>query len=100
MRPKLKLKPIDITTEGTERIYEMVRGSVDSFNLYVSDFFESVEILHEQYEKAVSAGDKKAVQETEGKINYMKMRIEELKESMERISAEMHSIVEYHNPSV
>ena len=100
MKPKLQLKPINISTDGTERIYQMVRETVESFNVYVADFYESVSILKEQHEKALSSGSSSAVSEVEEKIRYMEKRIEELKSAMEKISAEMHTLVEYHNPSV
>ena len=98
MRPELKLKKFETDHESTQRIYQMVRQTVDSFNVYVSDFYESVAILEEQHSRALSAGDRASASDAEEKISYMKKRIEELIDDMKRISAEMHTLVEYHDP--
>ena len=95
MRPRLNLKPLDTDNESTARIYSMVRETVDSFNIYVADFFESVAILEEQLASAKREGGDPAV--IEEKIEYMRRRIEELLASMNGIAEEMHSLVELHH---
>jgi hypothetical protein len=96
MRPRLVLKKIDVKNEKTERLYSLVSETVQSFNVYVADFYESVAILEEQYDAAVKAGNTASAREADEKISYMKERIEQLNASMKSISEEMHSLVELH----
>jgi Mg2+ and Co2+ transporter CorA len=97
MRPHLKLKPMDFGNASTERIYALVEETVKNFNIYVADFYESVAILEEQLKAAKNRGGD--CSEIEGKISYMRTRIEELSSAMKGIADEMHALVELHHPS-
>ena len=99
MRPRLVLKSMHLSSEKTERLYALARETVDSFNLYVADFHESVVILEEQHAAAVRKGDIPAAKETEEKILYIKGRIEQLHASMKKISEDLHSLVELQLPA-
>jgi predicted ribosome quality control (RQC) complex YloA/Tae2 family protein len=95
MKPRLNLKPMDTSDESTARIYSMVDETVRSFNIYVADFFESIAILEEELGRAGKGSAQRS--EIEGKIAYMRGRIEELSDSMKKIAEEMHSLVELHH---
>lgn len=97
MRPQLVLKPMEPGDESTVRIYGLVDATVKSFNVYVADFFESVSILEEQQKQAIQSGKKNEADEIEGKISYMRGRINELNSAMKKISEEMHSLIELHH---
>lgn len=94
MRPRLLLKPLDTDNESTARIYSMVRETVDSFNIYVADFFESVAILEEQLSGAKRGGGDAEIEE---KISYMRRRIAELSDAMKAIEDQMGGLVELHH---
>ena len=93
MKPHLSLKPLDTENESTARIYSMVRETVDSFNIYVADFFESVAILEEE----LAAARKDSSAEIEEKIAYMRRRIAELSDAMKAIAEQMDGLVELHH---
>ena len=93
MRPRLNLKPLDTDNESTARIYSMVRETVDSFNIYVADFFESVAIIEEELASAQKGGGA----EIEEKIAYMRRRIAELSDAMKAIAEQMDGLVELHH---
>lgn len=93
MKPRLSLKPLDTDNASTVRIYSMVRETVDSFNIYVADFYETVGILEEELVSAT----KGCSAEIEDRIAYMRRRIDELSDAMRSIAEQMDGLVELHH---
>ncbi len=90
MKPacRLKMKYIESDNTETVRIFNMVNDACERFNIYLMDFFETLEILEEK--KQIGKSD----DETDKSIESVKSRIEEMIKAMEDIAATMPSIVE------
>lgn len=95
MKPYLKLKTVETASEETLRIYSYVRNTVDAFNYYVADFFESVAILTAKSEALKQSHRIDEAQECEQEVSYLHTRIEELRMTMQMIASEMAGLVEY-----
>ena len=93
-RNVLKLKPMQLKEEKSHQIFAMTQETVERFNIYVSDFFETVAILREDHERSVKKNDAAKCDEIESKIVFVEQKIEELTEAMQRIADEMSSVVE------
>lgn len=90
MKPefRLKMKYVESDNPETVRIFNMVNDACDRFNIYLMDFFETLEILEEKKQRG------KGDDETERSIDSVKSRIEEVTAAMKDIAATMPSIVE------
>ena len=95
MKPYLILKPVDTARDETNRIYSHVKNTVEDFNNYVSDFFESVVIISEKRETLQKTGVIQEAAKCEEEIKYLRGCIIELRQSMLLIAAAMDSLVEY-----
>jgi prefoldin subunit 5 len=91
---KLKLKPMDDKDPHSLRIYDLTRKTVDDFNNYISDFFETISILKENLSKLKDDKDEQKKKEISGTIIYVEDKIEELSVRMQAIADEMSSLVE------
>ena len=85
---RLEIKPVDSENPETLRIYNMVNDACERFNIYVMDFFETLNILEEK--KLDGKGD----DETEKSIQSVVSRIEEVTAAMKEIAATMSAIAE------
>lgn len=94
MKPQLILKPIEIENAETQRIYGYLRQTVEGFNNYVADFFESIAILSEKGE-ALRTNQPQEAARCDEEVRYLEARIEELRLAMQMIAAEMGALVEY-----
>lgn len=94
-QPKLRLKPIDKNDDESMRIYGMTGKTVESFNSYVADFFQTVAILRENIEKAHTTADQEKAAEMREHIEHVERKIDELTEAMQRIADDMSSLVEF-----
>jgi len=90
MKPvySLKMKYVDSDNPETVRIYNMVNDACDRFNIYLMDFFETLDILEEKKRNG------KSDDETDKSIESVKSRIEEVTAAMKDIASTMPSIVE------
>lgn len=90
MKPaySLKMRYVDSENPETVRIFNMVNDACERFNIYLMDFFETLEILEE---KKMSG---KSDDETEKSIESVRSRIEEVTAAMKDIAATMPSLVE------
>lgn len=91
-RYQLKLKQITGDTHDTARIYEYTRRTVDDFNSYFADFFETIKILRENLEKPDA--DKEKKNEISESIKHVELKIDELSAKMNEIADEMPSLIE------
>lgn len=80
------------------RIYDFTQKTVDGFNNYVADFFETISILKENLEK-LGSDQKEKSNEITGTIKYVENKIDELSAKMQTIAEEMSSLIEiaHHN---
>ncbi len=85
---RLILKPIDSDNAETIRIYNNLRESCERLNIYLADFFETVEILNEKKNSGVDFPGG-----AELNIEFVNGRINEVIKSMEDISQSMNSLV-------
>ena len=93
-RYKLKLKPMDDKYLHSLRIYDLTQKTVDDFNNYISDFFETITILKENLADLNDDKDGQKKIEISGTIKYVEDKIEELSGRMQAIADEMSSLVE------
>lgn len=94
-KPMLKLKPIDKNDDESVRIFDMTGRTVESFNSYVADFFQTVVILRENLERAHTATDQEKAAEMRAHIDHVERKIAELTEAMQRIADDMPALVEF-----
>ena len=85
---RLEIKPVDSENPETLRIYNMVNDACERFNIYVMDFFETLNILEEKKQNG------KSDDETEKSIQSVVSRIEEVTSAMKEIAASMSAIAE------
>ena len=85
---RLEIKPVDSENPETLRIYNMVNDACERFNIYVMDFFETLNILEEK--KQIGKSD----DETEKSIQSVVSRIEDVTAAMKEIAASMSAIAE------
>ena len=90
MKPvyRIEMKHIESNNPETVRIYNMVNEECHRFNIYLADFYETLDILLEKK----SAG--KSDDETEASIEFVKYRIEELSSAMKEMAETMPSVVD------
>jgi len=90
MKPayRLEMKFVDSDNPETVRIYNMVNDACERFNIYLMDFFETLDILEEKKQSG------KIDDETEKSIESVRSRIEEVTAAMKDIAETMPSIVE------
>jgi hypothetical protein len=90
MKPvyRIEMKHIESNNPETVRIYNMVNEECHRFNIYLADFYETLDILNEK--KAAGKSD----DETESSIEFVKSRIEELSSAMKEMAETMSSIVD------
>lgn len=95
MKPQLILKPIEIENAETQRIYGYLRQTVEGFNNYVADFFESIAIISEKGEALRQTHQTQEAATCDDEVHYLEGRIEELRLAMQMIATEMGALVEY-----
>ena len=90
MKPayRLKMKYVESENPETVRIFNMVNDACERFNIYLMDFFETLDILEEKKRNG------KSDDETDKSIDSVKSRIEEVTAAMKDIASTMPSIVE------
>ena len=90
MKPSCSLKMKYVESDNTEtvRIFNMVNDACERFNIYLMDFFETLEILEEKKRNG------KSDDETDRSIESVKSKIDEVTAAMKEIAATMPSIVE------
>jgi len=90
MKPayRLVMKHVESDNPETVRIFNMVSEACERFNIYLMDFFETLEILEEK--KMSGRSD----DETDRSIESVKSRIEEVTAAMKDIASTMSSIVD------
>jgi len=92
MRCRLHLKEYDYTDPEGLRIYELTRRNIESFNAYVDDFHESIEIIKEKMERH---GDEAGVKNRLTKdIEYIENKITELSMAMKNMADDMPFLIE------
>lgn len=91
MKPayRLKMKYVDSDNPETVRIFNMVNDACERFNIYLMDFFETLEILEEKKRNG------KSDDETDKSIESVRSRVEEVTAAMKDIAATMPSLVEF-----
>ena len=93
-KPKIELKPLPSENEDTKRILDNTRKSIENLNLYVEDFFETMAILRENFEKLKTKSDAEKEQELMQSIAQVESRIQEVTSSMKEISKVMSDFVD------
>ena len=90
MKPayRLKMKYVESENPETVRIFNMVNDACERFNIYLMDFFETLDILEEKKRNG------KSDDETDKSIDSVKSRIEEVIVAMKDIASTMPTIVE------
>lgn len=90
MKPSYRLimKHLESMNPETIRIFNMVNEACERFNVYLMDFFETLEILEEKKRNG------KSDDETDRSIESVKSRIAEVTAAMNDIASTMSSIVE------
>ena len=92
MRCRLQLKDCDYTDPEGIRIYEMTRKNIESFNGYVDDFHESIEIIRQNMEKFPDDHEKKL--QLSRDIEYIENKITDLSIAMKQMADEMPLLIE------
>ncbi len=92
MRCRLHLKEYDYTDPEGLRIYELTRKNIESFNGYVDDFHESIEIIRERMEK--DHGDQYKKLQLCRDIEYIENKINELSMAMKNMADDMPFLIE------
>lgn len=90
MKPvyRIEMKHIESDNPETVRIFNMVNEACNRFNIYLADFYETLDILDEK--KASGKSD----DETERSIEFVKSRIEEIKSAMKEMAETMPTVVD------
>jgi hypothetical protein len=90
MKPvyRIEMKHVESNNPETVRIYNMVNKECCRFNVYLADFYETLDILNEKK----TAG--KSDDETEAGIESVTSRIEELSSAMKEMAETMPAIVD------
>ncbi|MBN1533098.1 MAG: hypothetical protein JXA20_10585 [Spirochaetes bacterium] len=93
-RKRIELKPLVRHDPETLRIFNLTREACGRLNSYLMDFFETVKILKEKREAALSADDRDKVREIDESILFVETTISQVTESMEQIARDMPEYVE------
>lgn len=92
-KPALQLRNIDTRDPHTERILNLTRETIDRFNYYVEDFFQTREILLEQSELLKSSGSPDKLEENNESLRQVMRRIEEIRISMNSLADQMPELI-------
>ncbi len=92
-KPVLHLKEHHISDPTTEHIFSITRKTIERFNYYVEDFFQTREILLEQSESLRDSDDRAKREENSESLRQVMMRIKEIKNSMSYLVEEMPDLV-------
>lgn len=92
MRCRLHLKKYEYTDPEGLRIYELTRKNIESFNGYVDDFHESIDIIREKMERNDGDPDKKL--QLSRDIEYIENKINELSIAMKNMADDMPFLIE------
>lgn len=92
MRCRLKLKQYEYKDPDGIRIHELTQKNIESFNGYVDDFHESINIIKQNLETASNDGDKRMRLNQD--IEYIENKIVELSLAMKRMADDMPFLVE------
>lgn len=88
--PLLKLKEIEIKDPHTERIYGITGETIERFNIFLDDFYQTREILLEQIEKIESSaspsGTENDATESRESIREIEKRITEILVAMNEMA--------------
>lgn len=92
MRCRLHLKDYEYTDPEGLRIFELTRKNIESFNGYVDDFHESIDIIREKMERV--QGDHEQKLRLSRDIEYIENKINELSIAMKNMADDMPFLVE------
>ncbi|HPS57440.1 MAG TPA: hypothetical protein PK514_04980 [Spirochaetota bacterium] len=92
MRCRLHLKEYDYTDPEGLRIFELTRKNIESFNGYVDDFHESIEIIREKMENNQVDHEKKLRLSRD--IEFIENKINELSIAMKNMADDMPFLIE------
>lgn len=92
MRCRLHLKDYEYTDPEGLRIFELTRKNIESFNGYVDDFHESIDIIREKMEK--NACDHEQKLRLSRDIEYIENKINELSIAMKNMADDMPFLIE------
>ncbi len=91
---KIELRPIQSSDPDTMRIYSLTREACDRLNSYYFDFVETIRILQENRDHALSEGNSAKANEIQESIKFVQAKIHEVADSMRMIADEMEALVE------
>lgn len=94
MKCRLHLKEYDYTDPEGLRIYELTRKNIESFNGYVDDFHESVNIIKQNLGR--EGADHETIRRLTGDIEYIESKISELSSAMKQMADDMPFLIELH----
>lgn len=92
MRCRLHLKDYEYTDPEGLRIYELTRKNIESFNGYVDDFHESIDIIREKMVKNSDNPENRLRMSRD--IEYIENKITELSIAMKDMADDMPFLIE------
>ena len=92
MRCRLHLKEYEYTDPEGLRIFELTRKNIESFNGYVDDFHQSIDIIREKMENV--PGDRQKKLQMYRDIEYIENKINELSVAMKNMADDMPFLIE------
>ena len=94
IKQMFKLKQCSYQTPESLKLFKITEKAIEIFNIYVMDFFESLNILNESLVLSKSNKNKKNTSEIKNNIIFIENKISALYSEMYQIEKDMVSFVE------